>query len=160
MRKNLVNFKLPPHPKNISLIGKTINLLPLNSDKYYIDMYLYQFIDKHGNNWEYLPYGPFKSKISYLEWLKKIENKNDPVFIVVIRKLDNKAVGLTSFMRINIKYGVIEVGNINFSPLLQKTLEATETMILMIIDIGNKTIENKLSFFSSQNFGLINFIIL
>lgn len=95
-------------------------------------MYSYQFIDKHGSNWEYLPYGPFKSKISYLEWLKKIENKNDPVFIVIIRKLDNKAVGLTSFMRINIKYGVIEVGNINFSPLLQKTLEATETMFLIM----------------------------
>ena len=35
-------------------------------------------------------------------------------------------------MRINIKYGVIEVGHINFSPLLQKTLEATETMFLMM----------------------------
>ena len=53
--------------------------------------------------------------------VKKIENKNDPVFIVVIRKLDNKAVGLTSFMRFNIKNGVIELGHINFSPLLQKT---------------------------------------
>ena len=51
-------------------------------------MYSSQLIDKEGSNWEYLPYGPFKSKITYLEWLKKIENKNDPVFFVVIRKLD------------------------------------------------------------------------
>ena len=132
MSKNLKNFKLPPHPKNISLIGKTVNLLPLNSDKYYIDLYSSQLIDKEGSNWEYLPYGPFKTKITYLEWLKNIENKNDPVFFVVIRKSDNKAVGLTSFMRINIEYGVIEVGHINFSPLIQKTLEGTETMFLMM----------------------------
>lgn len=121
MRKNWINFKLPPHPKNIFLIGKTINLLPLNSDKKYIDLYSSQFIDKHGINWEYLPYVPLKSKITYLESLKKIENKNDPVFIFIIRKSDNKAVGLTSFMWINIKYVVIEVGNIKFSPLYQKT---------------------------------------
>ena len=85
MSKNLKNFKFPPHPKGISLIGKTINLLPLNSGKYHREQYSSQLIDKKGSNWEYLPYGPFKSKITYLEWLKKIENKNDPVFFVVIR---------------------------------------------------------------------------
>ena len=35
-------------------------------------------------------------------------------------------------MRINIEHGVIEVGHINFSPLIQKTLESTETMFLMM----------------------------
>ena len=48
MSKNLKNFKLPPHPKNISLIGKTVNLLPLNSDKHYNDLYSSQLIDKEG----------------------------------------------------------------------------------------------------------------
>ncbi len=67
-----------------------------------------------------------------MDWLKKIENKSDPVFFVVINESDNKAVSLTSLLRINIKYGVIEVGHINFSPLLQKTLETTETMFLMM----------------------------
>ena len=51
MSKNLKNFKLPPHPKNISLIGKTVNLFPLNSDKHYIDLYSSQLIDKEGSNW-------------------------------------------------------------------------------------------------------------
>ena len=64
--------------------------------------------------------------------MKEIENNDDPVFFAVIRKSDNKAIGLTSFLRINIKFGVIEVGHINFSPLLQKTTEATEAMFLMM----------------------------
>ena len=132
MKKNLSNFKHPPHPKGISLIGNLVSLVPLNSNKHCDDLYSSQSIDKEGASWMYLPYGPFKSKNTYLRWLKEIENKDDPVFFAVIRKSDNKAIGLTSFLRINIKFGVIEVGHINFSPLLQKTLEATEVMFLMM----------------------------
>ena len=132
MEKNLINFKPPPHPKGISLIGKTLSLVPLKSNKHCDDLYSSQSIDKEGANWIYLPYGPFKNKNTYLSWLKEIENNDDPVFFAVIRKSDNKAIGLTSFLRINIKFGVIEVGHINFSPLLQKTLEATEVMFLMM----------------------------
>ena len=132
MKKNLSNFKHPPHPKGISLIGNLVSLVPLNSNKHFDDLYSSQSIDKEGSSWMYLPYGPFKSKNTYLRWLKEIENKDDPVFFAVIRKSDNKAIGLTSFLRINIKFGVIEVGHINFSPLLQKTLEATEVMFLMM----------------------------
>ena len=106
--------------------------MPLNSNKHCDDLYSSQSIDKKGANWIYLPYGPFKSKNSYLRWLKEIEDKDDPVFFAVIRKSDSKAIGLASFLRINIKFGVIEVGHINFSPLLQKTLEATEVMFLMM----------------------------
>ena len=132
MKKNLTNFKHPPHPKGISLIGTLVSLVPLNSNKHCNDLYSSQSIDKEGENWIYLPYGPFKSKNSYLRWLKEIEDKDDPVFFAVIRKSDNKAIGLASFLRINIEFGVIEVGHINFSPLLQKTLEATEVMFLMM----------------------------
>tara|TARA_B100000700_G_C14951108_1_gene811691 strand:+ start:359 stop:1054 length:696 start_codon:yes stop_codon:yes gene_type:complete len=132
LKKNLINFKLPPHPKGISLSGNLVSLVPLNSNKHSDDLYLSQSIDKEGANWVYLPYGPFKSKKTYLRWLKEIENKDDPVFFAVIRKSDEKAIGLASFLRINIKFGVIEVGHINFSPLLQKTLEATEVMFLMM----------------------------
>ena len=132
MKKNLNNFKPPPHPKGISLIGKTLSLVPLKSNEHCDDLYSSQLIDKEGANWIYLPYGPFKNKKTYLSWLKEIENNDDTVFFAAIRKLDNKAIGITSFLRIKIKFGVIEVGHINFSPLLQKTTEATEAMFLMM----------------------------
>ena len=128
MKKNLNNFKPPPHPKGISLIGKTLSLVPLKSNEHCDDLYSSQSIDKEGANWIYLPYGPFKNKNTYLRWLKEIENNDDTVFFAAIRKLDNKAIGIASFLRINIKFGVIEVDHINFSPLLQRTIEATESM--------------------------------
>ena len=97
MKKNLNNFKSPPHPKGISLIGKTLSLVPLKSNEHCDDLYSSQSIDKEGANWIYLPYGPFKNKNTYLSWLKEIENNDDPVFFAVIRKLDNKEIGITSF---------------------------------------------------------------
>jgi len=41
-------------------------------------------------------------------------------------------VGVGSFMRIDPNFGVIEIGNINFSPRLQRTRAATEAMFLMM----------------------------
>ena len=49
-----------------------------------------------------------------------------------MRVSDQKSVGIASFLRINQKHGTIEVGHINFSPLLQRTLAGTEAMYLMM----------------------------
>jgi RimJ/RimL family protein N-acetyltransferase len=43
-----------------------------------------------------------------------------------------EAAGLASYLRINPKDGVIEVGHIHFSPLLQRTTLSTEAMFLMM----------------------------
>ncbi len=57
-----------------------------------------------------------------------------------------KAIGIASFLRINPAQGLIEVGHINYSPLLQKTTEATEAMFLMmkwVFDNGYRRYEWK-----------------
>ena len=43
-----------------------------------------------------------------------------------------KAVGVASFLRIDPVNGSIEVGHINYAPLLQKTPAATEAMFLLM----------------------------
>ena len=43
-----------------------------------------------------------------------------------------KAADVSSFLRINPQDGMIEVGHLNYSPLLQKTTEATEAMFLIM----------------------------
>ena len=54
------------------------------------------------------------------------------IFFAIIKRADNKAVGLASYLRINPQDGSIEIGHINYSPLLQKTREGTEAMYLMM----------------------------
>jgi RimJ/RimL family protein N-acetyltransferase len=126
------NFKVPPHPSNIILEGNLVRLEPLKADKHSVHLFESNAIDKEEINWTYLPYGPFETVEKYADWIKEFEKGNDPVFLAIIRKSDSKPVGIASYLRIKPNDGSIEVGHINYSPLLQNTTEGTEAMFLMM----------------------------
>jgi len=140
------SFSIPPHPKGISIEGKLVDLKPLNSNKYAKELFSSNSLDEKGINWAYLPYGPFDSQAEYVKWIRSFEEGDDPVFFAIISKKLKKAIGIASFLRINPVQGLIEVGHINYSPLLQKTTEATEAMFLMmrwVFDNGYRRYEWK-----------------
>jgi len=83
-------------------------------------------------NWTYLPYGPFDKLSDFIAWYEKYCFNDDPLFHVVYDKSTQSPVGLASYLRINPVAGSIEVGHIHFSPLMQRTPMATETMYLMM----------------------------
>ena len=56
----------------------------------------------------------------------------DPQFHAIIDAQTSKAVGVASYLRIHAAHGVIEVGHINYSPLLQRKTAATEATFLMM----------------------------
>ena len=88
--------------------------------------------DAAGANWDYLPYGPFADLAAYEEWLRSATTTDDPTFFAIIRLADEVPVGVASYLRINQNDGSIEVGHINYSPLLQQTAAGTEAMYLMM----------------------------
>ena len=140
------SFSIPPHPKGISIEGRLVDLKPLNSNKYAKELFSSNLLDEKGINWAYLPYGPFDSQAEYVKWIRSFEEGDDPVFFAIISKKLKKAIGIASFLRINPAQGLIEVGHINYSPLLQKTTEATEAMFLMmrwVFDNGYRRYEWK-----------------
>ena len=140
------SFSIPPHPKGISIEGKLVDLKPLIASEFAEELFISNAIDKEGINWAYLPYGPFESQVDYAKWIKSFEEGDDPVFFAIISKKLKKAIGIASFLRINPTKGLIEVGHINYSPLLQKTTEATEAMFLMmkwVFDNGYRRYEWK-----------------
>ena len=140
------SFSIPPHPKGISIEGRLVDLKPLNSNKYAKELFSSNLLDEKGINWAYLPYGPFDSQADYAKWIRSFEEGDDPVFFAIISKKLKKAIGIASFLRINPANGLIEVGHINYSPLLQKTTEATEAMFLMmkwVFDNGYRRYEWK-----------------
>ena len=140
------SFSIPPHPKGISIEGKLVDLKPLIASEFAEELFISNSIDKEGINWAYLPYGPFDSQIDYAKWIKSFEEGDDPIFFAIISKKLEKAIGIASFLRINPAQGLIEVGHINYSPLLQKTTEATEAMFLMmkwVFDNGYRRYEWK-----------------
>ena len=139
-------FVVPPHPKGITIEGNLVNLKPLVSNQFANELFQSNAIDKDDLNWTYLPYGPFENLEDYSKWIESFEGSNDPVFFAIISKKLKKANGIASYLRINPAIGSIEVGHINFSPLLQRTTEATESMYLMmkwVFDNGYRRFEWK-----------------
>ena len=126
------NFTPPPHPKGVVLEGSFARLEPLDVGKHAEDLFDSNGVDPEGKNWAYLPYGPFETLEGYVAWLEAEALGEDPCFFAILRKPDGKAVGVASFLRINPKEGLIEVGHIHYSPLLQRSRAGTEAMFLMM----------------------------
>ena len=142
-----VKFKKAKLPSKKKLIGKYCFLEPINIRKHSKDLYKNYSLDKKNIIWTYLPYGPFKSHGSFKKWLKSFCLNKDPFFYAIYSKKHNQYCGMASYLRITPEHGSIEVGHINYSPILQNTTEGTETMYLMMKNafevLGNRRYEWK-----------------
>ncbi len=120
-----------PLPPLTQMVGRNCSVIPLDPDLHAPGLYRAFAQDIDGRNWTYLPYGPFETEAEFADWLEESCTGTDPLFHTV---LDNNGspIGMASFLRIERAAGVIEVGHIHFSPLLQRRPEATETMFLMM----------------------------
>ena len=127
-----VKFKKTKLPSKKKLIGKYCFLEPINIRKHSKDLYKNYSLDKKNVIWTYLPYGPFKSHVSFKKWLKSFCLNKDPFFYAIYSKKHNQYCGMASYLRITPEHGSIEVGHINYSPILQNTVEGTEAMYLMM----------------------------
>lgn len=126
------NWTPPPHPKGITLDGRHCRLVPLSADDHGADLFAANAKDTAASGWDYLPYGPFAQVDEYKDWIKTSASGDDPCFFAVEHKGLQCWAGVASYLRINPQEGSIEVGHIRFSPLLQSTIAATETMFLMM----------------------------
>ena len=150
-----VKFKKVKLPSKKKLIGKYCNLEPINIRKHSISLYKNFSLDKKNTIWNYLPYGPFKSYGSFKKWLKSFCLNKDPFFYAIYSKKYNQYCGMASYLRITPEHGSIEVGHINYSPILQNTVEGTETMYLMMKNafevLGNRRYEWKCNNLNSSS---------
>jgi RimJ/RimL family protein N-acetyltransferase len=112
--------------------GRYSRLEPLEAARHTADLFVANSLDREGRNWTYLSIGPFSTEASYREWVEKAAAGSDPMFHAILDPATRKAVGVASYMRIDPAHGVLEVGNLNYSPLLQRKPGATEAMYLMM----------------------------
>lgn len=119
-------------PQCQNIMGQFCRLEPLDPDRHANDLFAAFSTDNDNRNWTYLPYGPFQSIASFDAWLRAVSKDSDPFFYAIIDLKTERTVGLASYLRINPSDGVIEVGHIHFSPLIQRTSISTEAMYLMM----------------------------
>lgn len=126
------DWKPVARPTHKVMTGRFCRLEPLDAARHAADLYAANTLDAGGRNWTYLPYGPFDTLASYRSWVDQFSATADPLFFAIVSNATGKAVGVASFMRIDPASGSIEVGHLNFSPLMQRTPIATESMYLMM----------------------------
>ncbi|HJU31399.1 MAG TPA: GNAT family protein [Hyphomicrobiaceae bacterium] len=112
--------------------GRFARVEVLDADRHGEDLFAANRLDAAGRNWTYLNIGPFERFEDYRAWLDRVCGKSDPMFHAVVDLATEKAVGVAAYMRIELAHGCIEVGSINYSPLLQRKPAGTEAMYLMM----------------------------
>ncbi|TDK41438.1 N-acetyltransferase [Antarcticimicrobium luteum] len=134
----------PPAPTGAVLEGRHARLEPLSAEAH--AALLFRAYEGHDWLWDYMAYGPFHSAAQYHRWVRDTVANTDHLFYA-IRDLDSGGWGgVASYLRIKPQMGVIEVGNINLSPALQRTRAATEAVALMMgwaFDAGYRRYEWK-----------------
>ncbi|MBZ5560410.1 MAG: GNAT family N-acetyltransferase [Acidobacteriia bacterium] len=126
------NWTAPPWPPTDPMAGRFCRLELLNAGQHAADLFAANRLDADNRNWTYLPYGPFDTPAEYTAWVESVANRRDPQFWAIVDLASGKPVGVASYLRINPTDGSIEVGSINYSPLLQRKPAGTEAMYLMM----------------------------
>jgi len=125
-------WKAPPRPPRTALAGRYCRVEPIDPARHADDLFRANALDTTARNWTYMNYGPFPSLDAYRDWMQAYCLGDDPLFHAIVDSASGRAVGVASYMRIDPRNGSIEVGHINYSPLLQRKPAATETMYLMM----------------------------
>ena len=132
---NPVNFRKAKLPSKKKLVGNYTVLEPLLIKKHSIDLFKNFSKDKKGIDWIYMPQGPFKNEISLKKYLKNKNLTGNPFFYTIYSKRLKTFCGLASYLRIKPQVGTIEVGYITYAKNLQRTVEGTEAMYLMMKNV-------------------------
>ena len=128
----LPGWKGVARPPRTVMSGRYCRVEPIDPARHADDLYRANALDPSGRNFTYLSIGPFDAFDAYREWMASARPSEDPLFHAIVDAATGKAVGIASYMRIDPANGVIEVGHLNYSPLLQRKPAATEAMYLMM----------------------------
>lgn len=118
-------------PERVTLTGRTVRVVPLNPELHGDALFEGSSGPANDHLWDYLFEGPFPDRAAYQEHLIQKAALDDPLFFAIIDNQTQRAVGRASYLRMEPAHRVIEVGNILYTPQLQRTAGATEAMYLM-----------------------------
>lgn len=125
------NWTAPARPGRHTIVGRHCTLEPLQPSRHARQLWEAFELDTAKRNWTYLSHGPYERAEDFLAWAEQASLTDDPLFFA-ITDAAGRATGVAAYLRITPDAGTIEVGHIHLSPLLQRTVAATEAMYLMM----------------------------
>ncbi len=134
-------------PERTILRGRAITLVPLDADAHADALFEGANGGDKDRVWTYLFDGPYADRADFRAKIASNAASEDPLFFAVVDNASGEAVGYQTFLRIEPKHRVIEVGNIMYTPALQRTIGATEAQYLfarhVFDDLGYRRYEWK-----------------
>ncbi len=122
-------------PAKTPMVGRFCELIPFDLEAHAQSLFESYDIDNHKEDWSYLLGDPPKDFSAFYRYVEHLCTKDDPLFFTVMDRSTKAFVGIASYLRINPTFGVIEVGHINFSHLIQRSPMATEAMYMMMYQV-------------------------
>jgi RimJ/RimL family protein N-acetyltransferase len=127
--KNMESWQTAQLPVPITLYGRWVMLEPLSAEVHSAD--LWNAVNGRDEIWDWMGDGPYSNEAELEKAIEAKATGDAARFFAILPTEIGTATGYASLMRIDAPNGVIEVGNVLFSPPLQRTAAATETMYLM-----------------------------
>ena len=128
----LPDWSARPLPPHTPLLGRYCRLEPLDPARHADALFEAFRHAQDGRDWTYLMEGPFTDAAAHRAYVERIAARRDPLQYAVIDARTERAVGTLALMRITPEHGVVEVGAVTFSPLLQRTPASTEAQFLLM----------------------------
>jgi RimJ/RimL family protein N-acetyltransferase len=127
----LVDSHPATRPERVTLEGRWVTLAPLDPNAHAKALYEGSNGDAARESvWTYLFDGPYASLDEFRANIEAKARSADPLFFAVIDNATGRAVGYQTFLRIDPPNLVIEVGDILYTPAIQRTAGATEAQYL------------------------------
>ena len=134
-------------PERVTLRGRWITLVPLDAGKHGDDLFAGANGGEKDRVWTYLFDGPYADAEVFKTNIAAKAASHDPMFWAIVDNPSGRALGYQTLMRIDTTHRVIEVGNILYTPAMQRTPGATEAQYLfarhVFDELGNRRYEWK-----------------
>ncbi|WP_121938377.1 GNAT family N-acetyltransferase [Eilatimonas milleporae] len=131
-RRPVPDWRTRPFPPTAPMQGRTCRLERLDPRRHAADLWAAYSADTAGDLWTYMTYGPFAGEADFRNHLDRCASTADPLFFAILDRASGQAHGLASYLRIDPGQGAVEVGHLCYAPCLQRTVAATEAMVLMM----------------------------
>jgi RimJ/RimL family protein N-acetyltransferase len=119
-------------PERTAIDGRHCRVEPIDLERHAVALFEAYMQAPDERDWTYLFTERPASISLFHEYLATLASSNDPLHYAIVARGHHRAVGTAALMRIEPPHGVIEVGSIAYSPLLQNTAAGTEAMYLLM----------------------------
>jgi RimJ/RimL family protein N-acetyltransferase len=127
--EDLGRWTPPVSPAHVEHEGRNVRLEPLQRARHAIPL-LHTFKFAEDSLWTYMALGPFNDAADIGQLIEAMNKSHDTHPYAVI--VNNEVHGFLSYLRDQPDIGVIEIGWITFSPMLQRSTATTETIYLLL----------------------------